>query len=688
MRNYSPKALIVSLLLVCTALEADGLAQAKALQPDSLKGELGEVRVVASRRSSENIVPHQRLSGRRLEGLSAHSVADAVRYFSGIQIKDYGGVGGLKTVDMRSMGSHHMGVFYDGIQLGNAQNGQIDLGRFSMDNIEEISLYNGQKSSIFQSAKDYGASGTIYLRSRRPRFAHGQRRNVQATYRTGSFGLQNPSLLWEEKITDKVSAQMSAEYTYATGKYRFRYRKVFSDGTVAWDTTATRQNGDLQALRLEGGLYGLTEHGRWQGKVYYYRSERGIPGAIVNNVWKHSQRQWDKSLFAQGSVEHRFGENYELMVNAKVAYDKMRYLNPDTTLMYIDNTFRQKEAYLSVANHYNINKVWDAALSADWQWNSLDADMVNFVYPRRNTVMIAAASTATWPRLKLLGSLLATFVRDSRKLGVQSDESRAKSHTSKLTPALYLNIYPLSDKAFCLRAFYKRIFRMPTFNDLYYTDFGNINLKPEYTTQYDLGAVYQKTFRRGMLRQLEANADAYYNRVSNKIVAVPKGSGQYRWMTMNLGLVKILGTELSAQAQVEPVSDLLMALHLSYTWQLARDYSDPTDRDSYGGTYKGQIAYIPRHSGSATANIDYRSWGLNYSFIYVGERYHNSANIRANHEEPWYTHDLGLTKQFRFRGWGLSLALECNNLFDQQYDVVLNYPMPGRNWKMTAKIKI
>ena len=192
MRNYSPKALIVSLLLVCTALEADGLAQAKALQPDSLKGELGEVRVVASRRSSENIVPHQRLSGRRLEGLSAHSVADAVRYFSGIQIKDYGGVGGLKTVDMRSMGSHHMGVFYDGIQLGNAQNGQIDLGRFSMDNIEEISLYNGQKSSIFQSAKDYGASGTIYLRSRRPRFAHGQRRNVQATYRTGSFGLQTP----------------------------------------------------------------------------------------------------------------------------------------------------------------------------------------------------------------------------------------------------------------------------------------------------------------------------------------------------------------------------------------------------------------------------------------------------------------------------------------------------------------
>lgn len=79
-----------------------------------------------------------------------HSVADAIRYFSGVQIKDYGGIGGLKTVNIRSMGTNHVGVFYDGIQLGNAQNGTIDLGRFSLDNMEAITLYNGQKSSIFQ----------------------------------------------------------------------------------------------------------------------------------------------------------------------------------------------------------------------------------------------------------------------------------------------------------------------------------------------------------------------------------------------------------------------------------------------------------------------------------------------------------------------------------------------------------
>ena len=143
---------------------------------DSIQ-QLSEVVVVANR--YREVIPSQKLSGEKLEALNSFSVADAIRYFSGIQIKDYGGVGGLKTVDIRSMGTNHMGVFYDGIQLGNAQNGQIDLGKFSLDNIEEISLYNGQKSEIFQSAKDFGSAGTIYLRTRRPRFDGNKRTNIK-----------------------------------------------------------------------------------------------------------------------------------------------------------------------------------------------------------------------------------------------------------------------------------------------------------------------------------------------------------------------------------------------------------------------------------------------------------------------------------------------------------------------------
>ena len=99
---------------------------------DSLQ-RLDEV-LVTARSLPKEVIPVQQLSGAQLQQ-QLHSVADAIRYFSGVQIKDYGGVGGLKTVNIRSMGTNHVGVFYDGIELGNAQNGTVDLGRFSLDNM-------------------------------------------------------------------------------------------------------------------------------------------------------------------------------------------------------------------------------------------------------------------------------------------------------------------------------------------------------------------------------------------------------------------------------------------------------------------------------------------------------------------------------------------------------------------------
>lgn len=221
---------------------------------DSLQ-HLDEV-VVTVRSLSKEVIPVQQLAGEQLGRLSSHSVADALRYFSGLQIKDYGGVGGLKTVNIRSLGTNHVGVFYDGVELGNAQNGTVDLGRFSLDNMESVTLYNGQKSAIFQPAKDFGSAGSIYLQSRVPVFSEKENQHVKATFKTGSFGVVNPSLLWERKLTEKVNASLSAEYMYTTGKYKFSYRK--QDG---YDTTAVRQNGDVNALRLEGGLYGKIPRG-------------------------------------------------------------------------------------------------------------------------------------------------------------------------------------------------------------------------------------------------------------------------------------------------------------------------------------------------------------------------------------------------------------------------------------------
>jgi outer membrane cobalamin receptor len=649
---------------------------------------LSEVTVTANR--YHEVIPSQRLEGQKLEALNSFSVADAIRYFSGIQIKDYGGVGGLKTVDIRSMGTNHMGVFYDGIQLGNAQNGQIDLGKFSLDNIEEISLYNGQKSEIFQPAKDFGSAGTIYLRTRRPKFAPGKNANLVATLRTGSFHLLNPSILLERKIAANAALSINAEYIRSSGKYKFRYRKVLPNGTLAWDTTAVRQNGDIRSVRLEAGVNGFVEQGSWRAKAYFYNSEKGIPGAIVNNVWKRSQRQWDRNFFLQSSFRKQLSAPVDILANLKYAADHMRYLNPDTTLLYVDNRFLQQEIYASLAAKYSIAQNLDINLSADYQWNKLNASLRNFVHPSRRTLLAALAAAFERQPFKAQASLLGTFVNEkiNRDPANPDPQSQPPANKREYTPALFVSYRPSPDWPLQIRTFYKRIFRMPTFNDLYYTDVGNISLRPEYAVQYNLGAHFSRQYRRGPIAQIGLRADAYYNEVTDKIIAVPKGNGQYRWMMMNIGYVKIRGIDVSADIQAQLPSPVQVSLVASYTFQRAQDFSSPSDGDPRSGTYGGQIAYIPRHSGSAIINLNCKRWDANYSFIYVGGRYHNSSNIRENYEQPWYVHDLAIGKTFEWHKIKCRLSLEVNNLLNQYYDVVLNYPMPGRNYKIIWRMEI
>jgi outer membrane cobalamin receptor len=250
------------------------------------------------------------------------------------------------------------------------------------------------------------------------------------------------------------------------------------------------------------------------------------------------------------------------------------------------------------------------------------------------------------------------------------------------TPAVFFNVYPLASRHLSIRAYAKKSFRMPTFNDLYYTDIGNALLKPESALQYNVGLSYDKHFSKGLLRYVHVQADAYYNTVHNKIVAYPKGQ-QFRWTMLNLGRVHIKGIDVEAETTIVPVRNILVTGRVQYTWQQARDVTDPAD--SY---YRHQIPYIPWHSGSAILNIQYQGWDLNYSFIYAGERYNQQENIKYNYMQPWYTSDVSLSYQFGVRRLEMRVMLEVNNVFSQDYDVILNYPMPKRNYGLTFDVKI
>lgn len=619
---------------------------------------------------SNPVSPVQTLSGMALEKMNSLSVADAVRFFSGVQLKDYGGLGGLKTLNVRSMGANHTGVFYDGIQLGNAQNGTVDLGRFSLDNIEQIDLYNAQKGLLLQPAKGFAAASAIYLQSRKPVFREGEKTHGKVAFKTGSFGLVNPSVRLEQRLSERLSAVVSSEWLHGNGRYKFRY----TNGT--YDTTAVRENAAIDAARVEAGLYGqMRDSSSWQAKVYYYNSTRGLPGAIVSNKFLNGQHQWDRNFFIQSSYRKQFGKRYTMLLNAKFMYDYVRYL--DTAIVTVDgplmNRYQQKEYYISSANQYRLTSFWDVALSADFQVNEMTAvNLDHFAVPTRYSTLAAAATQLRLGPLALQGNLLATVVNE------RTEAYTAGRDFHRVTPTILASWQPFREEDLKLRAFYKNSFRMPTFNDMYYSTVGNPALRPEYAKQYNIGAGYARN-REGFLQFLSLQADAYYTHVKDKIVAAP--GRNFQWMMQNIGSVDIYGIDANVQLSPVLLRTVKTDFSLKYTYQKAMDMSNPAEVN-----YRDQIAYIPVHSGSFVAHASWNRWDVNYSFIYVGERYFLNTNIPLYYMEPWYTSDVSVTTSLLFDNKLLKLTGELNNIFNQYYDVVINYPMPGRYYRLTASI--
>ena len=115
--------------------------------------------------------PFLQLSRAQFEQQGVTDIADALRRFSGVNVKDYGGAGGMKTVSVRSLGAQHTAVAYDGITLTDCQSGQIDFSRFSLDNVAVLSLAVGDNDDIFLPARTVASAASIRLQTLRPDFA-------------------------------------------------------------------------------------------------------------------------------------------------------------------------------------------------------------------------------------------------------------------------------------------------------------------------------------------------------------------------------------------------------------------------------------------------------------------------------------------------------------------------------------
>ena len=218
---------------------------------DSLSRQLSlrEVQVKAQLNNRlRSALPSQIISAKEIQNLNANNVADAVKHMAGVTIKDYGGIGGLKTISVRGLSATHTGVSYDGLMMSDIQSGQIDLSQFCVENIESLTLDNGQPVNLLQSARIFAYSSVLSLTSKL--VAYDPRRTLRGNvaFKVGSFGLIQPSFLLQKYFSSKLAVNLAMNATTAKGNYPFSFNiNPYGKNIIH----STRYNTDVKNLRSE-----------------------------------------------------------------------------------------------------------------------------------------------------------------------------------------------------------------------------------------------------------------------------------------------------------------------------------------------------------------------------------------------------------------------------------------------------
>ena len=484
----------------------------------------------------------------------------------GLQLGDYGGFAGLKTVSLRGMGSPHTAVYVDGVRVGNVQSGQGDMGMLDIENFSSAVVDYAQNSISFNTA--------------RPTFGQ-SRVTGKATFKAGSFGTYLPAARIDFKVSERMALSFNAAGVISKGDF------PIANGT-------RRANNDIRQVRGGVNLFGSMKDGDYHVKAFYNAAERGTPGSIS---WPSEDRQKDMNAYLQGVMKKSFSPLYTLRLSAKAGYDDIYY-----TSSWGDSQYGQTELQLNSSHVFSIKRWWKVSLAADILWDKLASTN----YSASRTTAISAVSTSF--------NLNRLSLNAAAEYSGYFDRGEGSRHA--ISPSVDFRMHVID--GLDIVGFARRAYRVPMFNELYYVGYGNPDLKPEDAWLTDLGVDFHRQVSRTW--NLKAKVDGFYNILSNKITSAPTAEDPNIWLPYNIGKVRAIGLDLVTGADFT-YGEWKGEMDLRYSYQSAVDRTP----DSY--SYGQQIPYIAKHTVTASVKASWKGYELNPRWVLKSGRNDATGNL-------------------------------------------------------------
>ncbi|NMY43599.1 TonB-dependent receptor [Pseudomonas sp. WS 5013] len=540
-----------------------------------------------------------------IERLQPASVSDLLRRVPGVQVTD-NGAGSLASLYIRGTKSAQSLLLVDGMRIASASSGDSNLQFLNVDQIERVEVLRGPRSAV------YGADaigGVVQIFTRRSA-GEGLQPFVRMGYGSNASWRRSAGISGGDAQT-RFSLAGSLDETDGIDRTGPSYdADQDHDGyrNKAFSLSLSHSFSDS----LEAGVNVLDQRGRTEFDNPFGRFDMTTFESVGQEPYSDFTLS-SVSSYLDAQVNDLWSSRLEVghSENREESLDKL------SDERGVFNTYRDSVNWL---NTLALSDRHSLLLGGEWYEDQLNS----------NT---AFAEQQRWNQ--------AAFVQHryesehfSTELGVRHDKNEQFGSENTWSGALTLPLNAANN----LVLSYSEGFRAPTFNDLYYPDYSNPDLKPEHSKSYEL------QWRSQLAERTRLEASLYRTDIEDAI------ANDQDFIPQNIAKARIHGFEANLQQEL-----------FGWQGQLGIAFVDPRDRDS---------GHTLNRRARRTLSLDLdRSFGE----FAVGATWQLAS---SSYDDPNNQYELGGYGLLGLRGsWQasdeLKLEAKIDNLLDKDYQRAL-----------------
>lgn len=599
------------------------------------------VTIIGARYQSHPSVSQTTIGRAELDRLQPLQIDEALRVVPGLYVRDYGGVGGVKSISLRGGSSAQSLVLLDGFHWNSAQNGQMDISAIPTSFLSGIEVSRGALSAL------YGANaltGAVNLSVALPSKNYGR-----VFAEGGSFGSWRLAANGATRIDDVVLGAAIERYG-SDGSYSY---PISADGSEAF---INRTNADVintsAVVRAEIGVSSSI-------MILGRTGERGVPGAVVTNG-PSSQRARFSDTDGMVQARSTLFSTSTSTVRASIGgrYLDQTFVDPESKItgpQGVDERFLLRDvigsvSYLGTSGPVSHEATADVGY-VDLRGGGLQPNVGDLVVRRHGSGSYHLQwSLAT--DLNLEGAVRGDWYSDigaaaSGFIGSSWNISSILTGTANVGTG----------------------FRPPSFNELYFLNYGTSSLKPERSVSATIGATVAP------FSWLVWDVSVYMSEITDLIVSIP--ISPVITSAQNVGRAQSVGFESNMVTQL---LDQDLVATWSYTLQ---SVLDKTGRSGIDGT---PIPYVPVEMIGMTTVYDNGTVLGRAEWTYISHRYALAGGEYSSLMPSYSMIHIGGGFHVQAKDVLLDILLRLDNILDERYNVVQGFPMPGRSVRLTLRV--